>query len=173
MTIIIRTLSRDEYIRVREIDVTETGDIVYGLRDGTLVEEHTHWERQPWSTTRCEEVAADWRATIDQGGTVLGAFDGDRLVAEAALVPHLTDTKAQLRSLHVSRAYRRQGIAHQLVEQISRMAREAGAQELYVSATPSPSAVGFYSSFGFTPTTMPHPDLLALEPDDIHMTMPL
>ncbi len=171
--IAIRTLSREECDRVQEIDVTETGDTVYRWRDGTFVETHEHWERQPWSRQHCEEIAAEWRATLDRGGTVLGAFDGDRLVAEAVLVPHLTHTTAQLQYLHVSRAYRKQGIAHRLVVEISRLAREAGARELYVSATPSRSAVGFYLSFGFAPTAAPHPDLFTLEPEDIHMTLPL
>lgn len=44
---------------------------------------------------------------------------------------------------------------------------------LYVSATPSESAVGFYRSMGFAPTTEPDPRLFALEPKDIHMIMAL
>lgn len=171
--IAIRTLSRDEYDRVREIDVTESGDIIYRWHDGAFVEAEERWERQPWSLRRCEEIATEWRATADRGGIVLGAFDGDLLVAEAVLLPHLTNTTAQLQFLHVSRAYRTQGIAHRLVKEICRLAREAGARELYVSATPSRSAAGFYQSFGFTPTAAPHPDLFALEPEDIHMTLPL
>ncbi len=171
--IAIRALSHEECDRVQEIDVTETGDLVYGWRNGAFVETHEHWERRPWSSQRCAEIAAEWRATLDRGGTVLGAFDGDRLVAEAVLVPHLTNSTAQLQYLHVSRAYRKQGIAHRLVIEISRLAREAGARQLYVSAAPSRSAVGFYLSVGFAPTAAPHPDLFALEPEDIHMTLPL
>lgn len=171
--ITLRALASHECDRAREIDVTETGDIVYVWRDGTLVEAQERWQRAPWSPQRCEEIAADWRAALDQGGIVLGAFDSDNLVAEAVLVPRLTATTAQLQYLHVSRAYRRQGIACQLVTEISRLAREKGAHQLYVSATPSRSAVGFYRSVGFTPTSTPHPGLFALEPEDIHMTMPL
>ena len=44
-----------------------------------------------------------------------------------------------------------------------------GHKRLYVSATESKSAVGFYLSQGFVPTQDAHPDLYALEPDDIHM----
>ena len=52
-------------------------------------------------------------------------------------------------------------------------ARMAGAMALYVSATPSESAVGFYRRAGFKPTDTPHPDLLAEEPEDIHMILAL
>jgi ribosomal protein S18 acetylase RimI-like enzyme len=71
--------------------------------------------------------------------------------------------------LHVSRAHRRQGIATALTEIVHRLAVEAGAKKLYVSATPSGSAVGFYRSQGFELIDEPHPDLYALEPEDIHM----
>ena len=169
----IRSIASEECDRVREIDVSETDDLVYMWRDGALVETQQHWERPQWGPMRCEEIAADWRDTLGQGGTVLGAFDGDQLVAEAVLVPHLTATTAQLQYLHVSRAYRRQGIASRLVMEISRLARETGARQLYVSATPSRSAVGFYRTLGFAPTSTPHPDLFVLEPDDIHMTISL
>ena len=40
---------------------------------------------------------------------------------------------------------------------------------MYVSATPSGSAVGSYLKHGFEPTPYPHPELFALEPEDIHM----
>lgn len=75
----------------------------------------------------------------------------------------------QLASLYVSRAYRRQGAASQLLAEAVRIGRERGASELYVSATPSGSAVGFYLRNGFTPTDTPHPALFELEPEDIHM----
>jgi hypothetical protein len=48
-------------------------------------------------------------------------------------------------------------------------ARREGARRVYVSATPSGSAVGFYRSQGFALTRDPVPELLALEPEDIHM----
>ena len=44
-----------------------------------------------------------------------------------------------------------------------------GADQLYVSAVPSESAVGFYRSQGFRLADEVHPDLYELEPDDIHM----
>lgn len=169
----IRELARHEFAKVREIDVSETGEMIYVWRDGALTEVPEAWQRRPRSEEACRAIVADLERIVDDGGTVFGAFDGDRLIGEAVLVPRLTETTAQLNSLHVSRDHRRQRVAHRLVAEVIRRARAAGARTLYVSATPSRSAVGFYRSIGFTPTDDPHPALLALEPDDIHMTMPL
>ena len=72
-------------------------------------------------------------------------------------------------SLHVSRDYRRRGIAAQLIQELIRLAQENGARRLYVSATPSESAVGFYMSEGFVPTKHVNKELFDLEPEDIHM----
>jgi N-acetylglutamate synthase-like GNAT family acetyltransferase len=103
----------------------------------------------------------------------LGAFDGDRLVGIAAFRPLLTETMAQLAFLHVSNGYRRRGIAAHLFDQVEGLARQSGARQLYVSATPSESAVGFYTSKGCVRTSTPHAELFALEPEDIHMIKPL
>lgn len=64
-------------------------------------------------------------------------------------------------------------MARQLADTLIRAAQVSDAEWLYVSATPSRSAVGFYTSLGFLPTQNAHPELYALEPDDIHMIRPL
>lgn len=171
--IVIRPLERHEFSKVREIDVTETGDVIFHKINGEIVPVEHHWQRRPWSEARCQEIILDWHGAVDGGGVVLGALDGDKLVGEAVLLPRLTETMAQLQYLHVSRACRRQGVARRLTEEIIRLARESGAEALYVSATETPSAQGFYRSMGFMPTDTPHPRLLELEPNDIHMTMRL
>jgi len=106
---------------------------------------------------------------LAHNGRIWGAFDAERLVGIAAYRPHLTNTMDQLTFLHVSNGYRRQGIASRLFDQIEELARQSGAQELYVSATPSESAVGFYMNRGFILEPQPHPELFELEPEDIHM----
>jgi hypothetical protein len=60
-----------------------------------------------------------------------------------------------------------------LTDEMERLARAAGATAFYVSACPTESAVGFYTSRGFRPTDRPNPELLALEPEDIHTTKDL
>ena len=79
----------------------------------------------------------------------------------------------QLAALFVSRDYRRTGIARELTHRLIRMSRATGASRVYVSATPSRSAIAFYRSQGFTLTDNVHPELFAREPEDIHMVLEL
>lgn len=169
--IVIRQVQPHEYTKAREIDVTETGSSLYRMVDGHLAEELKEWRRPPWGEERVQKLIDRWTQAMADGGAVLGAFDGEHLVGEAVFRPHLTESMAQLESLHVSADYRRRGVARRLAGEVIRLARESGHRELYVSATESRSAVGFYQSVGFIPTRTPHPALLALEPEDIHMTM--
>jgi len=113
------------------------------------------------------------RRQLDLGGRAFGAFAGDRLAGITIYRPRLTASMAQLALLHVSNRYRRQGVASHLYDEVIRMAHADGATRLYVSATPTESAVSFYMNKGFEPTDSPHPDLLAEEPDDIHMVLGL
>jgi predicted N-acetyltransferase YhbS len=70
-------------------------------------------------------------------------------------------------------AHRRLGAASSLWDAGVDLARGAGATSLYVSATPTGSAVGFYLSRGCQLADPVHPDLFAHEPDDIHLTYDL
>jgi GNAT superfamily N-acetyltransferase len=87
--------------------------------------------------------------------------------------PNLTADTAQLAALFVSKDHRRQGIAARLTGEVSRLAHQDGHARLYVSATPSESAVNFYQRQGFSPTQETNPELYALEPEDIHMVKKL
>jgi hypothetical protein len=49
------------------------------------------------------------------------------------------------------------------------LAKDDGAREIYVSATPSESAMGFYMSQGFRPADNVNEELYKQEPEDIHM----
>lgn len=53
------------------------------------------------------------------------------------------------------------------------IAREAGSRRMYVSSTPSSSAVGFYIAQGCKLAEEVDPELYALEPDDIHLILDL
>ncbi len=53
------------------------------------------------------------------------------------------------------------------------IAKAAGATSMYVSATPSGSAVGFYLSHQCRLADPVHPRLFAEEPEDIHLVVPV
>ena len=106
------------------------------------------------------------------GAEGIMALAGDKLRGVAIIAYRIAPETAQLALLHVSREARRTGVARSLCRRCYDLTRAHGARQIYVSATPSDSAVGFYQSEGFRLTT-PDPALYALEPEDIHMLRPL
>ena len=173
MSIVIRELPAGELDRIAEIDRSEHVTVLYHHQKGELVAEDVDLAVPAWYAEGDEYSVQSklkhWRPIVDEGGVLLGAIDGERLAGFAILRYRLDEGMAQLAVLHVSRPYRRQGIASLLTDEVCRLARADGAQSLYVSATPSNSAVGFYTNLGFTLVDQPHPELFALEPEDIHM----
>ena len=106
----------------------------------------------------------------------MAAFDGDTLAGFAILGHDFRGPERDylcLDLLHISRPYRRMGVATRLMEVIERLARERGARRLYISATPSGSAVNFYSSRGAHLAETPDPALHAMEPHDIPLMLEL
>lgn len=75
--------------------------------------------------------------------------------------------------LYVSNGYRRPGLAAELMDELCRRARERGAEQLYVSASDTESAIGCYLSYGWRLGEQVDPELAALEPTDIHLTLEL
>jgi hypothetical protein len=59
------------------------------------------------------------------------------------------------------------------MDELCRRARGRGAEQLYISASDTESAVGFYLGYGCRPAERVDPELFALEPTDIHLTLDL
>lgn len=170
----IRRMGLSEIGRIAEIDRSEHITTGYVYEDGKLRAETVEWQVPNWrregEAFSVEAHVKGITPILENGGVMLGAFNEQhRLVGFAVLRHHLTETQAQLDALFVSKAYRRQGIATRLTSQVARLAKTNGALELYVSATPSESAVGFYMSQGFRLADEVNEELYALEPEDIHM----
>jgi ribosomal protein S18 acetylase RimI-like enzyme len=175
--ITIRHMARSELDRIGEIDRSEHVTQEYSYRGGSLEARSVDIAVPTWSRAGDHEHSVQgkidaWQPILDQGATLVGAFDAS-LVGIAIYRPALAEAMANLAVLHVSRNYRRNGIASLLVEEVVRLARGDGARHLYVSATPSGAAIGFYRNHGFEPTAEPNEALFALEPDDIHMILEL
>lgn len=169
----IRDLERVEFARVREIDRTESIDVIYRQHGRRLEEVPGDWSAQPWHEGEGEHSIAEQHAALigfaDDGGTALGAFSGERLVGIGVVVPHLRPGIAQLAYLQVSDGYRSSGIGKSLCDLLEKRAINAGDTEMVVSATPSVNTVRFYLNRGFRPVIDPLPELFELEPDDIHL----
>jgi len=170
----IRQMDRSEIERIAEIDRTEHVTTGYVYEDGRLRAEHVDWRVPRWPMEgdgfSVQAHVEGITRVLDEGGVMLGAFDGQgRLVGFAVLRYRLAEHMAQLDALFVSKAYRRRGIATRLTSRLARLAKADGATALYVSATPSESAVGFYMNQGFRLAEEVNETLYALEPEDIHM----
>jgi ribosomal protein S18 acetylase RimI-like enzyme len=165
---VIRLFEESDFDRVHEINVSERIELTYRFVDGVLQSEAHDWQRPPWDRSDWQERLSEWRTNL-QPDVWLGAFVADQIAGLASLRYQLAPRMAQLTTLHVNRAHRRQGVARELVERVAAMAEARGSDALYVSATESESAVGFYLSRGFRPTNTPDPKMFDLEPNDIHM----
>lgn len=170
--IVVRALDGPDFRRLHEIDVSEHITLIYRWADGALRPEAIEANRPRWDRALWQERLNEWRASL-QPDAWLGAFAGNQLAGEASVRYELEPGMAQLTTLHVDRGHRRQGIARQLLAAVTEMAEEHGAEQLYVSASETESAVGFYLSQGFRPTSTPNPRLFELEPEDIHMVLRL
>jgi ribosomal protein S18 acetylase RimI-like enzyme len=176
----IRELGIDELPRViGAIDRSEHVEREYQVVDSRLTERPvTFAEVPPWDPTSTGPFSVDshvrfCRASMAHGGRLFTTLDGTTVHGAAVVEPHFEPPLAWLAFLHVSRPFRRQGVASGLWREAVRESVEASARQMYVSATPTGSAVGFYLSRGCVLADPPHPVLLAAEPDDIHFVLEL
>lgn len=172
-----RRLQAGELVKLREIDRSERVTLRYRVVQGELQTAAVDWDVPTFRSNDegPHTIAAQVQFCerhLAAGACAFGAFDADTLVGIALMTPAVRPGMAQLAYLQVSLAYRRVGVATRLVEELIRFAHESGARQVYVSSTPSQSAVGFYRSRGFH-LTNPLPELHELEPDDIHMILDL
>lgn len=172
MSFIIKSLPTEALSRLAEIDRSEDVRLNYTYENGAIQAHKVDLQAPAWSAERIAAYIAELTPELEQGGVLLGALDGDRLAGVAVLGNRFlgrAQNQLQLVFLHVSREYRRQGVASQLFAAAANLARQRGAQVMYISATESESAVGFYLSQGCQLAPEVDPDLYAKEPEDIHL----
>ena len=159
--------------RIGDIDRTERIEALYVQHGADLVRREGDWSSPPWREGKGEHSVAHQQAQCEgylaAGALGLSAFEGERLVAIGLVTAHVRPGIAQLAFLHVSDGYRGQGVGSYLTAGLERLAREQGDELMVVSATPSENTVRFYLRRGFVPMADPLPELLELEPEDIHM----
>jgi len=172
---VVRELGIDDVRLIALIDRSEHVDVEYCVTDGVLTERPVtvadvpRWDvdgNGPFSVAHQIEFCS---AAVRNGALLFGAFDDNELKGLAAVDPWFEPGMAWLAYLHVTRPARRRGAATALWAEAARRGRAAGAERMYVSATPTGSAVGFYRRQGCQLANPAHPDLYAKEPDDIHL----
>jgi ribosomal protein S18 acetylase RimI-like enzyme len=155
------------------IDRSEVIDGRYTVVGGRLVLEPHYHVVTGWYPSEIVDHPAKIRHFISSGGSAFGAFAGSGLVGLAALDPSGVGGDAsvmQLEPLHVSAGYRNRGIGKTLVADA---ARNLGATLIYISSIPTRNSVDAYLRMGARLASPPDPVLLAMEPEDIHLVLPI
>jgi predicted N-acetyltransferase YhbS len=109
---------------------------------------------------------------FERGGHFWGAFDGETLIGVAVLESKFIGSKKdtlQLKFLHASSGYRKQGLGRKLFFVAAEQAKSMGAGKMYISSTPSENTVHFYFHLGCQLAEEVDPELFAFEPEDIHL----
>jgi predicted N-acetyltransferase YhbS len=172
MVITTRELLRNEIPQIWNIDHREVIENVYYFENGRLVLKPEHYDMQGWPPGEAEHYTPMLYECFARGGWFCGAFDEGKLVGVAILDNKFIgkdNDQLQLKFLHASRDYRGQGLGKKLFHLAAEKARDLGAKQMYISATPSENTVNFYMRLGAVVTKEPDPELFALEPEDIHL----
>jgi predicted N-acetyltransferase YhbS len=169
-----RRLEVHEVARVGEIDRSERITSMFTQHGERLEECEVDDHCPAWfDDGESEHTVAHQRAAceryLQEGSVALGAFIEERLVGIGIVRPHIRPHVAQLAFLHVSNGMRGRGVGVTLNARLEDLARSTGAAAMVVSATPSGNTVRFYLRRGYAPTAEPLPELLELEPEDVHM----
>lgn len=171
----VRALGIEDLGILAGIDRSEHIDVQYSVEDGQLVERPVAMANvPPWDPVGegPDSVAAKvafCRQCMEDGAELFAAYEGNELLGVAVVDGRLEPELAWLAFLHVSRPHRRRGVASALWDTALDIAKKAGARSMYVSATPTGSAVGFYLAHGCELADPVHPRLYAEEPEDIHL----
>jgi ribosomal protein S18 acetylase RimI-like enzyme len=175
MAIRVQELPAADLDRIREIDRAENVRFKYVYEAGELRPVEINHQIPTWTDAMVVE-AQEMLAPKLAEGVFLGAFGGNKLVGVAVLGGEFIGARSQqlqMAFLYVSNGYRRRGVAKQLMDEVCRHAREKGAEQLYISATETESALGFYLSYGCRLAATVDPLLYEIEPTDIHLTLDL
>jgi ribosomal protein S18 acetylase RimI-like enzyme len=172
----VTKLQAEDVSLVARIDRSEHVDVQYRVIDGELrqipaaITEIAAWDPIASGPHSVTAVIAFCDSVVARGGILLGAVDGEETAGVAIVHPAFEPLLAWLAFLHVSRPFRRRGAAQALWNAAVDIAVAKGSESIYVSATPTGSAVGFYLRQGCRLAHPVHPDLFAAEPEDIHLT---
>ncbi|KNF09077.1 acetyltransferase, GNAT family [Gottschalkia purinilytica] len=171
-----RLLKRSELSLLSEIDRKEIVSEVYYFRNNKLELVNEFYNIEGWDLKELHDYINRLQDIYDRNGSIYGAFDGERIVGLGALESKLigrNNDQLKLDMLYISSDYRKRGIGKNLVNLLSKKAKEVGAKSLYISATPFKNTIDFYFAIGAKVTNEINKELYELEPYDIHMILEL
>lgn len=174
--ITIRNLEKTELNRISEINRSEEIFELYRFSDHQLKLVPHRESVAGFEENELEAIISRQRKLLETSGKVFGAFDDEKLIAVASVENKkrgLLQHYCKMDILYVSNNYQGKGIASQMVDACKLVAKNFGADRLYISATPTKNTVDFYLKRGAVPVTELDQELFAEEPEDIHLEMKL
>jgi GNAT superfamily N-acetyltransferase len=171
-----RTLALADVELLRQIDRSELVEEAYSLREGHLSLRPERWDVKGFPPGELEALVGRQRRLCAAAGVLLGAFEDGRIAVTASVEWKLRGPardRVKMDILFVSAPFRGRGVARELVERSTEVARGMGASFLYVPATPSRHTVDFYLRRGARLAAVVDPELFATEPEDIHLEIPI
>ena len=132
---------------------------------------------QHWDSYHLENDPPKQKQLYDQDSIFIGAFDAsEKLVGISVVSNQIIADYPHAKLLYyfyVDADQQGQGIGATLMQAAKESAKQLGANQLYISATPSRRTVDFYIKHGAHPLSAPDQQLWQLEPEDIHLLCPL
>lgn len=113
------------------------------IKDIAFVEE--------WGKEEFEFLSLCLKNTVNTGGMLVGAFNGDKLKGFASVEAKLFGSENEyldLSSIHVSEELRGKGVGKELFTIAKKWARGRGGRKLYISAHSSVESQAFYKRMG-------------------------
>lgn len=171
-TIVIRPLQRAEVQLVWQIERQEMVEEIYQLAGGRLHLRPQFYDTREWPDGEPTLYTPILLDCFDHGGTFLGAFAGEHIVAAGVVDARPVGDYPNLRQLaflHVSHDWRGRRLAFRLYRLCKDAVVHLGAAGFYISSTPTRRTVEFYLRQGAKLVARPDTALFAIEPEDIHL----
>lgn len=128
---------------------------------------------QHWDSYHLENDPPKLKQLYEQGALFIGAFDAaEKLVGVSVVSNQIIADYPHAKLLHyfyVDADQQGKGIGAKLMQAAKESAKQLGANQLYISATPSRRTVDFYIKHDAQPLSAPDQQLWQLEPEDIHL----
>lgn len=128
---------------------------------------------QNWDSYHLENDPPKLKQLFEQGSIFVGAFNAsEKLVGVSVVSNQVITDYPHAKLLHyfyVDADQQGQGIGAKLMQAAKESAKQLGAKQLYISATPTRRTVDFYIKHVAEPLSAPDQQLWQLEPEDIHL----
>lgn len=125
-----------------------------------------------WSLEQKKGISLYLKRCIKEGGGVAAAFEGSQIVGFANVENRFFGSANQyvpLPFIHVSNFYRGEGIGKQLFYQCCEIAKDLGAEKIYIGAHPAVETQCFYQSVGCILAQEVNDEIYQKEPLDLQL----